>query len=247
MTVDWISAQWPAPETVVAGTTTRAGGVSRKVFASLNLAAHVGDDPLAVNENRHRFVSGCGLPSQPHWLSQVHGTEVVRGPGGHATIEADAVIANQANVVCAVLTADCLPVLFTTEDGSEVAAAHAGWRGLSDGILENTVAAIQADADRILAWFGPAISKPAFEVGDEVRERFLANGADASACFSKNDRGRWQADLYAIARTRLEACGVCRIFGGGFCTHADGDRFFSYRRDGPCGRMATFIFRRELA
>jgi len=148
-------------------------------------------------------------------------------------------------VVCAVLTADCLPVVLTTEDGSEVAAAHAGWRGLCAGILEETVATFKVPPEQILVWLGPAISKPAFEVGAEVREQFVHKGEAAADFFSENGRGRWQADLYGLATLRLENCGVTRVFGGGCCTYTEQDRFFSYRRDGRCGRMATYIFRRD--
>lgn len=245
MTVSWIAADWPAPDSVVAGTTLRSGGVGQGKYGSLNLAAHVGDDPIAVAANRQRFRRDCSLPAEPLWLHQVHGTEVVQAPCARTPAAADAIITRAAGMVCAILTADCLPVVLSAEDGSEVAACHAGWRGLSDGILEKTVAAMDTGAKRILAWFGPAISQPAFEVGPEVRARFLAWNAAAADCFTSNEQGRWQADLYGLARRRLAACGVSRVFGGGLCTHAEPERFFSHRRDGRCGRMATFIFRRD--
>ena len=159
--------------------------------------------------------------------------------------EADGIVATAADVVCAVLTADCLPVLLTTADGATVAAAHAGWRGLCAGILEATIAAFKVAPEQVLAWLGPAISQPAFEVGNEVREQFVSQFEAAAACFCGNSTGRWQADLYGLATLRLQACGVTRIFGGGLCTHAEGERFFSYRRDGRCGRMATFIYRKD--
>jgi YfiH family protein len=244
MSVSWIPADWPAPHTVVAGTTLRSGGASQGEFRSLNLAAHVGDDPVSVQDNRRRFQLECGLPSEPRWLGQVHGTDVVLLSSEPLQAEADAAITRDDDVVCAVLTADCLPVVFASDDATEVAAAHAGWRGLSAGILEEAVTAMHTEPERILAWFGPAISQPAFEVGPEVREQFLNHDGAASDFFSQNERGRWQADLYGLARIRLENCGVTRVFGGGLCTHAGEDRFFSYRRDGACGRMATFIFRR---
>jgi YfiH family protein len=247
MTVSWIPADWPAPENVVAGTTLRTGGVSEGKFHSLNLAAHVGDDPVTVTENRRRFRMKCALPGGPAWLNQVHGSRVVTGPSAQMQPEADAVLAREQGIVCAVLTADCLPVLFTTEDGSEVAAAHAGWRGICAGILEETVAAFAAPPSQILAWLGPAISQPAFEVGAEVREQFMKKGEAAAAHFSENDRGRWQADLYGLAALRLANCDVTRVYGGGRCTHTEKDLFFSYRRDGRCGRMASFIFRRDTS
>ncbi|MFQ5547006.1 MAG: peptidoglycan editing factor PgeF [Woeseia sp.] len=245
MSAPWIAAEWPAPQTIVAGTTLRTGGVSNGAFASLNLAAHVGDDPASVVENRRRFRSSCELPQEPNWLRQVHGTQAVRANSGPTEPEADAIVTTDAGVVCAVLTADCLPVVLASEDGNEVAAAHAGWRGLSAGILETTVAAFRAKPEHILAWFGPAISKPAFEVGAEVREQFVRESGSAAQYFSENDMGRWQADLYGLATLRLDSCGVRRVFGCGCCTHAEPRRFFSFRRDGRCGRMATFVFRRN--
>ncbi len=244
MSISSIPADWPAPDNVVGGTTLRGGGVSGAEFASLNLADHVGDDSASVAENRRRFRIEYSLPSEPVWLRQVHGTRVALGGTAPSLPEADGIVATEADVVCAVLTADCLPVLLTTSDGSAVAAAHAGWRGLSAGILEKTVSAMNATPERILAWLGPAISQPAFEVGDEVREQFVNRFDSAGACFSENGGGRWQADLYGLATLRLRECGVTRVFGGGCCTHDDSKRFFSYRRDGRCGRMATFIFRR---
>jgi YfiH family protein len=242
MTVSWIAADWPAPDSVVAGTTQRTGGVSHGEFESLNLAAHVGDDPDSVQDNRRRFQLECDLPSEPHWLNQVHGKDVIIASAG--SMPADAAITRDAGIVCAVLTADCLPVVFAADDGTEVAAAHAGWRGLCAGILEETVAAMNTVPERLLAWFGPAISQSAFEVGSEVRGQFLDRDEAAADFFSPNVRGRWQADLCGLAALRLKSCGVSQVFGGGLCTHASGDRFFSHRRDGPCGRMATFIFRR---
>jgi YfiH family protein len=240
-----IPAEWPAPANVVAGTTLRSGGVSQGEFAALNLAAHVGDDPVSVAENRRRFQTNFSLPNDPVWLRQVHGTRVALGDSALTQPEADAIVAREVGVVCAILTADCLPVVLTTDDGSKVAAAHAGWRGLCAGILEETVAAFKVPPEQILVWLGPAIAKPAFEVGAEVREQFVIKGAAAADFFSENDRGRWQADLYGLATLRLENCGVTRVFGGGCCTYTEQDRFFSYRRDGRCGRMATYIFRRD--
>lgn len=241
--VMWIRADWPAPAGITGGTTCRAGGVSRNSYASLNLAAHVGDDDRLVRVNRQRLVTACGLPDEPVWLAQVHGTTVVRAEDSREVAGADAVIARSANRVCAILTADCLPVLFVSDDGREVAAAHAGWRGLCEGVLEATVAAFEPLPSRLMAWFGPAISQRAFEVGEEVRDRFTGQDPAAAACFDENPRGRWQADLYGLAALRLRKVGLTRIYGGGRCTFAEGDAFFSHRRDGQCGRMATFVFR----
>ncbi len=245
MSVTWIAADWPAPDNVIGGTTLRTGGVSSGEFAALNLADQVGDESAAVAENRRRFRSQLSLPSEPNWLKQVHGISVAGGNSLQSTAEADGMVATAAGVVCAVLTADCLPVLMTTSSGSTVAAAHAGWRGLSAGILEATVASLESPAEQIMAWFGPAISQPAFEVGDEVREQFIDQSKAAEACFLANSRGRWQADLCGLATLRLQDCGVTQVFGGGSCTHGERERFFSFRRDGRCGRMATFIYRRE--
>lgn len=244
-TVTWIRADWPAPAGITAGTTRRTGGVSKGACVSLNLAAHVGDDERSVQENRRRFATGCRLPRDPEWLTQVHGTTVVEAGEPQGADGADAVITTSAGRVCAVLTADCLPVLFVSHDGREIAAAHAGWRGLCEGVLEATVAAFESPPSRLMAWFGPAISRRAFEVGGEVRDRFLSRDPNASACFEKNARGRWQADLYGLAALRLEKAGVTRRYGGGRCTFGEPEAFFSYRRDGQCGRMATFVFRTE--
>jgi hypothetical protein len=243
--VQWIAAEWPAPPGVIAGTTLRQGGVSRGRYASLNLAAHVGDVQRAVEANRRRFIAACGLPAEPKWLTQVHGTNVVRSGGLSRAEAADAILTNRPGEVCAVLTADCLPVLIASEDGTEIAAAHAGWRGLSDGILEATIGALKTPPPRLVAWFGPAISQRAFEVGDEVRERFLAGDRASAGFFTGNTRGRWQADLYGLAGLRLKKAGLERHYGGGRCTFGEPDAFFSYRRDAECGRMATFIFRVE--
>jgi hypothetical protein len=241
--VTWIAADWPAPAGITAGTTCRAGGVSRNSYASLNLAAHVGDDDSLVQVNRQRFVTACGLPGEPAWLTQVHGTTVIRAGNPGNVAGADAIITGSANRVCAILTADCLPVLFASDDGREIAAAHAGWRGLCEGVLEATVAAFESPPSRLMAWFGPAISQRAFEVGEEVRDRFLGRGSDAAGCFDENPRGRWQADLYGLAALKLRHAGVTKLYGGGRCTFAEPEAFFSYRRDGECGRMATFVFR----
>jgi len=239
----WIRADWPAPPGIVAGTTLRQGGVSRGLYASLNLAAHVGDAETSVATNRRRFESACELPSEPLWLTQVHGKNVVRAEAAAGAPKADAIVSDRPGKVCAVLTADCLPVLFVSADGRETAAAHAGWRGLSVGVLEATVAAMATSASCLMAWFGPAISQRAFEVGGEVRDAFVSRHAAAAGLFSPNERGRWQADLYGLAELRLRRSGVTRIYGGGRCTFSESEAFFSFRRDGECGRMASFVFR----
>lgn len=239
---DWLLPDWPAPANILAVVTTRTGGVSEAGYGTLNLGAHVGDRPAAVAENRRRLCEVLGLDAQPRWLEQVHGTTVVDAAGvGEAAPAADASFTTAPGVACVVLTADCLPVLFTATDGSVVAAAHAGWRGLAAGVLERTLEAMPGPPGEILAWMGPAISQPAFEVGAEVREAFLAADDGAGAAFTINGRGRYQADLHALARRRLARAGVAGVYGGGWCTHADAGRFFSHRRDGRSGRMAAVI------
>lgn len=238
-----IEPDWPAPPRVRALCTTRSGGVSLGPFAGLNLADHVGDEPSAVARNRALLRECLALPAKPHWLRQVHGCTVADAARDPRDCQADAVIAARPREVCAVLTADCLPLLLCDEAGTHVAAVHAGWRGLAAGIIEATVARFPAPPRELLCWLGPAIGPGAFEVGAEVRARFLARGdAGTHAAFVPASGGRWLADLYALARERLRACGVGRIRGGGLCTYSDPGRFFSYRRDGVTGRMASLIW-----
>ncbi len=247
---DWLTPDWPAPANVHACMTTRAGGVSRQPFDSMNPAAHVGDDPEAVAENRHLL--RAWLPAEPAWLNQVHGENVV-GCSEVATLAelpcADASVAMQPGQVCAVLTADCLPVLFCDRAGTVVAAAHAGWRGLAGGVLEASVAALGVPPEDILVWLGAAIGQRAFEVGDEVRAAFVERHPLAAVAFRPAWAGtldesprKWLADLYALARIRLAAAGVSEVYGGEFCTFTDSGRFFSYRRDQTTGRMASLIW-----
>jgi len=239
--LQFIQPNWPAPENVRAASTLRFGGVSPEPYDDFNLATHVGDDPKAVLENRRLLQGALRLPSDPRWLDQVH-SDVVVEAGSASPPRADACVARSANQVCAILTADCLPVLFCSRDGDRIAAAHAGWRGLAAGILDNTVGSLGLPGSELIAWMGPAISQAAFEVGDEVRIAFLARDASAARAFLPNERGRWQCDLYELARRNLAQLGVHEVHGGGYCTHADEDRFFSYRRDGQCGRMATLVW-----
>jgi YfiH family protein len=233
---------WPAPAHVKAVSTTRSGGVSQSPYDSLNLADHVGDDRTAVGENRRRLRQREALPAEPLWLNQVHGNRVVDAASGGQQPSADASFSRQPGVVCAVMTADCLPVLFCDRAGSAVAAAHAGWRGLAAGVLEATVDALGVPPGQLLAWLGPAIGPDAFEVGAEVRESFIAEQAQAAAAFVARPNGRWLADLYQLARLRLQAAGVSALYGGGFCTYADRARFYSFRRDRTTGRMASLIW-----
>lgn len=244
MSLQLIYPQWPAPANVRAATTTRQGGVSQPPYDSLNMAGHVGDDPLAVAANRRRVSEALLLPDSPNWLSQVHGSGVANlDLDTEGMPEADASMTGQAGCVCAVLTADCLPVLFCDKAGTRVAAAHAGWRGLAAGVLEATAASLDVPGDEILAWLGPAIGPASFEVGNEVYEAFVDQDASAGNAFKKTEMpGHWLADLYRLARLRLEKIGVTEVFGGDYCTFKDSERFFSYRRDGNTGRMASLIW-----
>lgn len=238
----FISPDWPAPDHVRAVSTTRAGGVSRGAYASFNLGDHVGDDPAAVGRNRELLRAALALPAEPVWLRQVHGTHVIDAAQGDAHGEADGAWSAQPGVVCAVLTADCLPVLLCDRTGTKVAAVHAGWRGLAAGVIEQGVRALGVAPEELLAWIGPAIGPRAFEVGPEVRTAFVQHDAAAARAFTASHDGRYLADLYALARLRLSALSITRISGGGFCTFTDRERFFSFRRDGSCGRMATLIW-----
>ncbi len=239
--IDATIGDWHPPAGVRAASTTRAGGVSHGNWDSLNLGSHVGDNPADVLENRRRLAASLHLPSEPAWLKQVHGTLVAELQGGESGLEADAAFTRNPGVVCAVLSADCLPVLFADRRGRAVAAAHAGWRGLAAGVLEATLARFQ-DPARVSVWLGPAIGPRAFQVGDEVRQAFMASDPAAAAAFEADVGGRWRADIYRLARQRLAAAGVTRISGGGSCTYSQRDRFFSYRRDGITGRMASLIW-----
>jgi YfiH family protein len=240
--IGWLTPDWPVPAHVRVLSTLRAGGVSGGPYTSLNLAAHVGDAPAAVAANRLLLREAAHLPAEPRWLEQVHGTDVVRHDGASAPARADAAVAFQSGQVCAVMTADCLPVVLADRRGTRVATAHAGWRGLVAGVLEATIAALEAPPAELHAWIGPAISQAAFEVGAEVRAAFLARLPDCDECFAANERGRYQADLYGLARSVLRTAGVASVHGGGWCTHDDARRFFSFRRDGVTGRQATLAW-----
>jgi YfiH family protein len=249
VTPRYIEPDWPAPESVVALSTTRPGGYSRGVYRGLNLGHHVDDDPDAVSANRHLLQSELPAGASITWLTQVHGSNVISAGGEQAYPCADGVWTVQPGQVCAVLSADCLPVLLCDKNGSTVAAVHAGWRGLLSGVLEAALDSMPSTRTDMLAWLGPAIGPRAFEVGPEVREHFTAAAAEKSRmlvdqCFvpSPHTQGHFLADLYALARLRLAACGVFRVYGGGFCTLSDPERFYSYRRDGQTGRMATLIY-----
>jgi YfiH family protein len=238
---DWIVPDWPAPARVRAFVTTRAGGVSRGPYATMNLSATNGDDAMDVARNRAIVCEA--LPGLPAWMRQVHGIEVAdldHWSGDRPT--ADAAAASIQGRVCNVLTADCLPVFLCDADGERVAVAHAGWRGLAAGVIESAVAALGAAPGAVLAWLGPAIGPRAFEVGPEVREAFVSRDARAESAFATHVPGKYLADLYALARQRLEAMGVTQVSGGGFCTYQETGRFFSYRREKLSGRMGAFIW-----
>ena len=233
---------WPAPANVGSLQTLRGGGCSPAPWESFNLGDHVGDDPVRVAANRASL--RALLPADPVWLQQVHGTAAVDIAKTGKTVEADAAFCREPGRVCAVMTADCLPVLFCDRAGTVVAAAHAGWRGLLAGVLEASIAGMRVSADQILVWLGPAIGPQNFEVGQEVRDAFVARDAAAHLAFRPHGTNKFLADLYLLARQRLGAAGVTAIFGGELCTVADAKRFFSYRRDGVTGRMASLIWLR---
>ncbi len=260
-----IIPDWPAPANVRAWQTTRDGGVSVGAYASLNLGNHVGDDPVAVARNRALLREI--LPADPVWLKQVHGNIVADADRAVGVADADASVARKAGAICAVMTADCLPLLLCDEAGTVVAAAHAGWRGLAGGVVESAVQAMNVAPERLLVWLGPAIGPQAFEVGDEVRQAFMAHDPEAAKAFvpcvgralarhaglkadlqgcSAGDTEpgvqKWLADIYLLARQRLARVGVRRVYGGGLCTFTDAERFYSYRRDHATGRMASLIW-----
>jgi len=239
--VEPIIPDWPAPANVRALSTTRSGGLSEGEFSSLNLAGHVGDVSERVGENRKRLRVFADLPTEPFWLQQEHGIQVADLEAEKVSVVADAGFSRQPGQVCAVLTADCLPVLLCKADGTAVAAVHAGWRGLADGVIEATIAMMSGEGQQILAWLGPAIGPAVYQVGDDVRQAFVTRDPASACCFADDGPGHWRADLYALARRALNAHGV-DVYGGGLCTFSDSRQFFSYRRDGRCGRQASMIW-----
>ena len=241
MTTPGFRADWPAPPWVRTWQTTRAGGLSTGTYASLNLGLHVGDESALVAGNRESLRAVARLPEEPVWLEQVHGRRILDSDSGDRRA-ADGAVTSTPNRVLAVMTADCLPILLTDRHGRRVGVAHAGWRGLAGGVIAAAVDAMAVEPRDILAWLGPAISQAAFEVGDEVRAAFLAADGSSETAFAANANGRWQADLYALARIALERAGVAQIFGQVRCTYADAATYFSHRREAPCGRMATLIW-----
>ncbi|MDH5764864.1 MAG: peptidoglycan editing factor PgeF [Gammaproteobacteria bacterium] len=240
--IECLYPDWPAPVHVKAFTTTRLAGFSRGSYAGLNLASHVKDNRADVDNNRQLVMDQLSLPAEPAWLNQVHGIEVVDAARITLPVTADASCTDQGGVICAVLTADCLPVLICNDQGTKVAAIHAGWRGLQAGIIEATVKFMQEPAENLHVWLGPAIGPDAFEVGEEVRQAFVSEMPETESAFRFHRQGHYLADIYQIARIRLQKINISSVSGGNFCTYTDSARFYSYRRDGDTGRMATLIW-----
>jgi YfiH family protein len=243
----FIYPDWPAPANVKALQTTRNGGFSVAPYDTLNLGLHVGDSSVTVDRNRQLLEPL--LPSEPVWLEQVHGTVVANADAAACRVQADACIARHRGSVCVVMTADCLPVLLCDETGTVVGAAHAGWKGLAAGVIEDTVNAMDTDPQKLMAWLGPAIGQGKFEVGSEVRAAFISHQAQAAEAFlplpvgeGRGEGNKYHADIYLLARQRLQALGISHVYGGNFCTFQQREKFFSYRRDGVTGRMGTFIW-----
>lgn len=243
---DFLWPDWPLAGRVHAAVTLRAGGVSRGPYQSLNLAAHVGDRPADVAENRRRVRAALSLPSEPLWLKQVHGTMVLdadaRGVGDTEGDSADAAVTRRPGCVLAVMVADCLPVLLAKCDGTAIAVAHAGWRGLAAGVLDSAVSALCSPPETLCAWLGPAIGPAHFEVGAQVRAAFCDRDSGASGAFAANARGRWQCDLPALARRRLASLGLTEVYGDAPCTYSHPERFYSYRREQVTGRHAALLW-----
>ncbi len=237
----WLVPDWPAPANIHAATTLRTGGVSLGTFSSLNPATHVSDDNERVRQNRQIIRVMLELPAEPVWLEQIHSNRAVKALKTAIVEQADASYSNESGVVCAVMTADCLPLLVCSTDGVQIAAIHAGWRGLLAGVITNTVVAMQQQD--LLVWLGPAIGPDCFEVGPEVREAFLEKSASFNDAFKQQGNGKWLADIYQLARIELAALGIVNVYGGTHCTFTEHERFYSYRRESQTGRMATLIWR----
>ena len=240
--MDWLKADWPAPDFIKAGTTLRQGGVSEKPYDSFNLATHVGDIPNVVKQNRERL----DVQNAPQWLEQVHSTKAILLPNEKVIVpKADASYTFSKNTVCAVMTADCLPLLITDTSGSCVAAIHAGWRGLCDGIIEETIKQLPVEATSLLVWLGPAIGPDVYEIGEEVYDAFTKDDVEAKESFTNTYEKHWLFDIYRLATLRLNRLGVNKVFGGDHCTLSEKEQFFSYRRDDVTGRMASMIWVEE--
>ncbi len=237
MSVEVVKADWPAPANVQAFTTTKMGGFSKDAWSSMNLGQRCGDKPAAVQRNREKLVSQ--LPAAPKWLQQVHGRRVLtHSLVGSETPKADAMVSFSPGQVCAILTADCLPVLFCNRAGNRIAAAHAGWRGLAQGVLQAAAKQMDEAPGEIMAWLGPAIGPKVYQVGEDVRQAF----AQEHGIYFRKNGDRWSLDLCGVARRMLTQLGIAAVYGGHFCTFSDSERFFSFRRDGVTGRMASVIW-----
>ncbi|MBS0359148.1 MAG: peptidoglycan editing factor PgeF [Proteobacteria bacterium] len=237
-----IQPNWPLPKNIFAASTTRRGGFSTGIYESLNLGDHVDDDPKIVQANREKLKTFLKLPSDPLWMNQVHGNRVISASNYLPNISADACVSHSAREVCIVMTADCLPILLCHRNGSKIAAIHGGWKSLVQNIVENTIAAMNTDPHELMVWLGPAIGPEVYEVGDEVREQFLAKDKKHEAAFKPSVNQRWLANLYLLATQQLQTLGITEIYGGNYCTYSMKETFFSHRRDGKTGRMATLIF-----
>lgn len=238
----FIIPDWPAPDNICAVSSTRSGGVSQAPFDSFNLGDHVGDDAALVTQNRALLRQLAQAEAEPLWLNQMHGSHVINSQDWQSNSEADAIVSRDKNHVCTIMTADCLPILLCNQQGDTVAAIHAGWRSLAAGIIEKTIAKFTGKPHDIIAWLGPAIGADKFEVGVDVYNAFCQHSSQATQAFKATDGSHYLADIYQLARQQLVAQGVTAIYGGDFCTFSDGQRFFSYRRDGQTGRMATLIW-----
>ena len=243
MAEKFIFPNWPAPKNVCACTTTRLGGVSKAPYDSLNLSTKVGDEPTAVRANRAHLKQMLNLPSEPFWLDQAHTNRAVIAESYPTYPVADASYTTKACIVCVVLTADCLPILLCSKKGDLIAAIHAGWKGIINGVIEATIKALPANPTELIAWFGPAIGPQAFIVGSEVRDQFINFDAQAQTAFTAIEPQKWLCNIYLIGQQRLNSCGVTGIYGGEFCTYSDAQMFFSFRRSEHTGRLASLIWR----
>ncbi|WP_289244575.1 peptidoglycan editing factor PgeF [Methylophaga sp. UBA678] len=240
--LEFVTPDWTMPDHIQAYTTTRKGGVSPPPYDSLNLAEHVNDTHENVEKNRQLLASALTLPASPLWLQQTHSTKVINSQDWYEGIEADAIYCNQNDHVCAIMTADCLPLLISNEAGTEIAAIHAGWRGLADSIIETTISRFQDSTDKLHVWLGPAIGPEKFEVGQDVFEAFINHSDTAQVAFQQTDNSHYLADIYQLARLRLRQLGITQMSGGDACTVTETSRFFSYRRDGETGRIVSLIW-----
>ncbi len=245
MSLSLISPQWPLSNKVRAFTTTRMGGVSKQPYNTFNLARHVNDDETDVCENRHRLQTQVLMGKQVKWLKQIHSNNVVNAAEIEADkVEADAAFTIDKSIACAVLTADCLPILLADKNGQCLAAVHAGWRGIINGVIQNTITAMSDYIKPDYAWLGPAIGPDVFEVGTDVYDEYLQCNDDFSQCFNPHNSGKWTLNIYQAAKLVLNAADITQVFGGEFCTYSDTDQFFSFRRHATTGRMATIISKR---